>query len=178
MKAARRKSVDHPSDQRCTSPLSVVVAFCWKDVWHEHNMQKMVAGDNTVALVSPLKPATSYHFRVLAENHLGTSAPSDILHVSIKHFSISQRNKKKKKKKQKKAIFIILSHYVHLFVRLEHDRHRRFTFLHVSLSTRSTPTPFDRIKYDRIDGNQRRDNRPKRTARSPADHRGTLSPSP
>lgn len=64
-----------------TSPLSVVVAFCWKDVWHEHNTQKMVAGDNTVALVSPLKPATSYHFRVLAENHLGTSAPSDILHA-------------------------------------------------------------------------------------------------
>ncbi|KOC64967.1 Down syndrome cell adhesion molecule-like protein Dscam2 [Habropoda laboriosa] len=60
---------------------SVVVAFCWKDVWHEHNTQMMVAGDNTVALVSPLKPATSYHFRVLAENHLGTSAPSDILHA-------------------------------------------------------------------------------------------------
>ncbi|XP_071862452.1 cell adhesion molecule Dscam2 isoform X6 [Bombus fervidus] len=52
-----------------------------QDVWHEHNTQKMVAGDNTVALVSPLKPATSYHFRVLAENHLGTSAPSDILHA-------------------------------------------------------------------------------------------------
>ncbi|XP_043500523.1 Down syndrome cell adhesion molecule-like protein Dscam2 isoform X6 [Polistes fuscatus] len=52
-----------------------------QDVWHEHNTQKLVAGDNTVALVSPLKPATSYHFRVLAENHLGTSAPSDILHA-------------------------------------------------------------------------------------------------
>ncbi|XP_076675488.1 cell adhesion molecule Dscam2 isoform X6 [Andrena cerasifolii] len=52
-----------------------------QDVWHEHNTQKMVAGDNTVALISPLKPATSYHFRVLAENHLGTSAPSDILHA-------------------------------------------------------------------------------------------------
>ncbi|XP_012218067.1 cell adhesion molecule Dscam2-like isoform X2 [Linepithema humile] len=52
-----------------------------QDVWHEHNTQKLVDGDNTVALVSPLKPATTYHFRVLAENHLGTSAPSDILHV-------------------------------------------------------------------------------------------------
>ncbi|XP_015190720.1 PREDICTED: Down syndrome cell adhesion molecule-like protein Dscam2 isoform X7 [Polistes dominula] len=52
-----------------------------QDVWHEHNTQKVVTGDNTVALVSPLKPATSYHFRVLAENHLGTSAPSDILHA-------------------------------------------------------------------------------------------------
>lgn len=90
-----------------TNPLSVVVAFCWKDVWHEHNTQKMVAGDNTVALVSPLKPATSYHFRVLAENHLGTSAPSDILHVSIKkHFSISQ------KKKEKKIVIISLIHLI------------------------------------------------------------------
>ncbi|XP_066603211.1 cell adhesion molecule Dscam2-like isoform X2 [Prorops nasuta] len=52
-----------------------------QDVWHEHNMQKLVTGDTTVALVSPLKPATPYHFRVLAENHLGTSAPSDILHA-------------------------------------------------------------------------------------------------
>ncbi|XP_051167558.1 cell adhesion molecule Dscam2-like isoform X4 [Leptopilina boulardi] len=52
-----------------------------QDVWHEHNTQKMIEGDKTVALVSPLKPATTYHFRVFAENHLGTSAPSDILHV-------------------------------------------------------------------------------------------------
>lgn len=108
VKAVRRKSVDYPSDQRCTSPLSVVVAFCWKDVWHEHNTQKMVAGDNTVALVSPLKPATSYHFRVLAENHLGTSAPSDILHVSIKHFSMSQKKKKEKKKKESKFYHCII----------------------------------------------------------------------
>ncbi|XP_015601116.1 Down syndrome cell adhesion molecule-like protein Dscam2 isoform X2 [Cephus cinctus] len=52
-----------------------------QDVWHEHNTQQTVAGDNTVALVSPLKPATTYHFRVFAENHLGTSAPSDTLHA-------------------------------------------------------------------------------------------------
>ncbi|XP_044020964.1 Down syndrome cell adhesion molecule-like protein Dscam2 isoform X2 [Aphidius gifuensis] len=51
-----------------------------EDMWHDHNTQP-VAGDNTIALVSQLKPATSYHFRVFAENHLGTSAPSDILHV-------------------------------------------------------------------------------------------------
>ena len=59
------------------------VLYVPKDVWHEHNTQKVVEGDKTVALVSPLKPATTYHFRVFAENHLGTSAPSDILHVSI-----------------------------------------------------------------------------------------------
>ncbi|XP_076760113.1 cell adhesion molecule Dscam2 isoform X3 [Xylocopa sonorina] len=66
-----------------TSPItSYIVQYKEaQDVWHEHNTQKMVAGDNTVTLVSPLKPATSYHFRVLAENHLGTSAPSDILHA-------------------------------------------------------------------------------------------------
>ncbi|XP_023290163.1 Down syndrome cell adhesion molecule-like protein Dscam2 [Orussus abietinus] len=52
-----------------------------QDVWHEHNAQQPVAGNNTVALVSQLKPATTYHFRVFAENHLGTSAPSDILHA-------------------------------------------------------------------------------------------------
>lgn len=52
-----------------------------EDVWHDHNNRKLLPGDKTTAKVSPLKPATSYHFRVYAENHLGTSAPSDILHV-------------------------------------------------------------------------------------------------
>lgn len=85
-----------------------VVTFCWKDVWHEHNTQKLVDGDNTVALVSSLKPATTYHFRVLAENHLGTSAPSDILHVSIKH---CRKSKQKKKKKKIAWIERKLSHY-------------------------------------------------------------------
>ncbi|KAK0094057.1 hypothetical protein PV326_011918 [Microctonus aethiopoides] len=50
------------------------------DVWHDHNTQ-LVAGDNAVALISQLKPATIYNFRVFAENHLGTSAPSGVLHV-------------------------------------------------------------------------------------------------
>ncbi|XP_043279367.1 Down syndrome cell adhesion molecule-like protein Dscam2 isoform X3 [Venturia canescens] len=50
-----------------------------RDEWHDHNMQQQVTGDNTYALVTQLKPATTYDFRVFAENHLGTSAPSDIL---------------------------------------------------------------------------------------------------
>ena len=92
-----------------------VVAFCWKDVWHEHNSQKLVAGDNTVARVSPLKPATTYHFRVLAENHLGTSAPSDILHVSIKHCRKTKNRKKKEThtkhdRKKKKTFTLSRSH--------------------------------------------------------------------
>lgn len=52
-----------------------------QDVWHDHNNQKLLPGDKTMAMLSSLKPATSYHFRLYAENHLGTSAPSDILHV-------------------------------------------------------------------------------------------------
>lgn len=38
-------------------------------------------GDITTTVVSPLRPATAYHFRLYAENHLGASAPSDILHA-------------------------------------------------------------------------------------------------
>uniref|UniRef100_A0A1B0GIB4 Down syndrome cell adhesion molecule-like protein Dscam2 n=2 Tax=Lutzomyia longipalpis TaxID=7200 RepID=A0A1B0GIB4_LUTLO len=52
-----------------------------QDVWHSGNPQKVVPGDKTVALIGSLKPATNYHFRVYAENHLGTSAASDILTV-------------------------------------------------------------------------------------------------
>jgi hypothetical protein len=52
------------------------------DMWHEHNPQLTVAGDRSVVLVAGLHPATVYHFRLYAENALGTSAPSDPLHVS------------------------------------------------------------------------------------------------
>jgi hypothetical protein len=52
------------------------------DMWHEHNAQLTVAGDRSVVLVAGLHPATVYHFRLYAENALGTSAPSDPLHVS------------------------------------------------------------------------------------------------
>lgn len=52
-----------------------------QDVWHDHNNQKMLPGDKTMAKITSLKPATNYHFRLYAVNQLGTSAPSDILHV-------------------------------------------------------------------------------------------------
>jgi hypothetical protein len=39
-----------------------------------------------VALVASLHPATAYHFRLYAENALGTSAPSDPLHVSTQRW--------------------------------------------------------------------------------------------
>uniref|UniRef100_A0A1I8NL39 Fibronectin type III n=1 Tax=Musca domestica TaxID=7370 RepID=A0A1I8NL39_MUSDO len=49
------------------------------DVWHEGNNQKLLPGDKTTAQIGSLRPAQAYHFRLYAENHLGTSAPSDIL---------------------------------------------------------------------------------------------------
>ncbi|XP_059481325.1 cell adhesion molecule Dscam2-like isoform X4 [Neocloeon triangulifer] len=50
------------------------------DVWHEHNAQQIIPGDKTTAAVEGLKPATMYQFRLYAENQLGASEPSDILH--------------------------------------------------------------------------------------------------
>ena len=51
-----------------------------QDIWHEYN-QKIIGGEKNTAHIAPLKPATGYHFRLFAENNLGTSISSDILHV-------------------------------------------------------------------------------------------------
>lgn len=55
-----------------------------EDTWRNNNHKKMVPGDKTDAFIDSLKPATNYHFRIYAENHLGTSAASDILNVIIR----------------------------------------------------------------------------------------------
>ncbi|KAJ1531014.1 hypothetical protein ONE63_005846 [Megalurothrips usitatus] len=52
-----------------------------RDVWHEHNQQKVLEGGETSTLIAGLRPATAYHFRIFAQNQLGTSAPSDVLHA-------------------------------------------------------------------------------------------------
>lgn len=52
-----------------------------EDAWRNTNFKKIIAGEKTDAFIDSLKPATNYHFRVYAENHLGTSAASDILNV-------------------------------------------------------------------------------------------------
>lgn len=52
-----------------------------QDVWHDHNNQKLLPGDKMTAKITSLKPSVHYHFRLYAVNQLGTSAPSDILHV-------------------------------------------------------------------------------------------------
>ncbi|XP_034252481.1 Down syndrome cell adhesion molecule-like protein Dscam2 [Thrips palmi] len=52
-----------------------------RDVWHEHNQQKVLEGAETSTLIAGLRPATAYHFRIFAQNQLGTSAASDVLHA-------------------------------------------------------------------------------------------------
>lgn len=52
-----------------------------QDVWHDHNNQKMLPGDKTMAKITALKPSTNYHFRLYAANQLGTSAPSDVIQL-------------------------------------------------------------------------------------------------
>lgn len=51
------------------------------ETWNENNNQKLLPGEKTLALITSLRPDSIYNFRLFAENHLGTSSPSDILHV-------------------------------------------------------------------------------------------------
>jgi Down syndrome cell adhesion molecule len=50
------------------------------EAWQEYN-QKVISGDKNSAHIGNLKPATNYHFRLFAENNLGMSLASDILHI-------------------------------------------------------------------------------------------------
>ncbi|CAG2054815.1 unnamed protein product, partial [Timema podura] len=52
------------------------------DLWHDNMLQLSVSGSQANALVTGLRPATTYHFRLFAENQLGRSQPSDVLDVT------------------------------------------------------------------------------------------------
>lgn len=41
----------------------------------------LVAGHETLVSVMTLRPATTYHFRIVAENDIGTSEPSDVVTI-------------------------------------------------------------------------------------------------
>uniref|UniRef100_W8BRX8 Down syndrome cell adhesion molecule-like protein Dscam2 n=1 Tax=Ceratitis capitata TaxID=7213 RepID=W8BRX8_CERCA len=75
--------MNNGGNNRDSQPISNYILQYKKagDVWHEHNNQKLLPGDKTTAQIGSLRPAQAYHFRLYAENHLGTSAPSDILLV-------------------------------------------------------------------------------------------------
>lgn len=51
-----------------------------QEAWQEYN-QKVISGDKNLAHITNLKPSTSYHFRLFAENNLGMSLASEALHV-------------------------------------------------------------------------------------------------
>ncbi|XP_073994587.1 Down syndrome cell adhesion molecule 4 isoform X2 [Rhodnius prolixus] len=50
--------------------------------WHVTPAKVVVPGIQTVATVASLNPATSYHLRILAENKLGISEPSEVIQVT------------------------------------------------------------------------------------------------
>jgi len=41
----------------------------------------LVAGHETLVSVMTLRPATTYHFRIVAENDIGISEPSDVVTI-------------------------------------------------------------------------------------------------
>lgn len=62
-------------------------------MWHEHNSQKIINGEKNMDTIIDLKPATVYHFRLYAQNQLGTSPPSDVLQVRFATFSLFTERK-------------------------------------------------------------------------------------
>ena len=52
-----------------------------KGTWRKDIDHVLVPGDQTMAAVFSLKPATSYHFRIVAQNSIGVSEPSDTVTI-------------------------------------------------------------------------------------------------
>ena len=52
-----------------------------KGTWQNDIERVMVGGEDTIAGVYSLRPATAYHFRIVAENAIGSSGPSDTITV-------------------------------------------------------------------------------------------------
>lgn len=52
------------------------------DDWEKHPDKVMVPGTKTVATIEDLQPDNSYHVRIIAENRLGKSEPSEIIQVT------------------------------------------------------------------------------------------------
>ena len=52
-----------------------------KGTWQNDIDRVLVSGDESIAGVFSLSPATSYHFRIVAQNEIGSSGPSDTITV-------------------------------------------------------------------------------------------------
>ena len=68
----------HHSIQVCNySSLSFPV-----DSWPANPDQLSIPGDQTTAVIKDLDPASAFHFRVIAQNVLGFSLPSEIIQAT------------------------------------------------------------------------------------------------
>ncbi|XP_015126574.1 Down syndrome cell adhesion molecule-like protein Dscam2 isoform X1 [Diachasma alloeum] len=72
------------SSQDGNSPITKYIIEYKTDseIWHDHTFYTDVPGTQTYGHVNGLRPATTYQFRVFAENELGRSQASDILDVT------------------------------------------------------------------------------------------------
>lgn len=52
------------------------------DDWSKHPEKVVVSGTTTMATIPGLHPASSYHIRIIAENRLGKSEPSEVIQVT------------------------------------------------------------------------------------------------
>jgi hypothetical protein len=52
------------------------------DVWQAQPAKLVVPGTHTTATMANLSPATSYHFRIIAENKLGLGEPGEVIQVT------------------------------------------------------------------------------------------------
>ena len=49
--------------------------------WEDHGERNIVPGSENMATVHSLRPATTYHLRIIARNNLGDSDPSDTVTI-------------------------------------------------------------------------------------------------
>jgi hypothetical protein len=56
--------------------------FLFPDVWQAQPSKLTVPGTQTTATIQNLNPANSYHLRIMAENRLALSDPSEVIQVT------------------------------------------------------------------------------------------------
>ncbi|KAK0170460.1 hypothetical protein PV328_011021 [Microctonus aethiopoides] len=83
-KESRYLKLGWTSSQDGNSPITQYIIEYKTDseIWHDHTFHMTVSGTQTYGHVNGLRPATSYQFRVFAENELGRSQASDILDIT------------------------------------------------------------------------------------------------
>lgn len=51
-------------------------------VWSIDPAKVVIPSSKTTAVIEDLTPASAYHFRILAENSIGLSEPSDMIQIT------------------------------------------------------------------------------------------------